>query len=53
MERLKKILTDEEIELVEQARGSSIYESIFTQDEKWHFEEIVYKIIDAIEDGKI
>lgn len=51
MNKLKRILTEEELELLDSVRATSILE--FDEDEKIWFNAIVFKIIEAIEDGKI
>ena len=51
MNKLQKILTDEEINLLESVRDTSILE--FDTEEQIWFNEIVFKIVDAIENGTI
>ena len=51
MNKLQKILTEEEINLLESVRATSILE--FDQYEQIWFNEIVFKIIEAIENGTI
>lgn len=53
MNKLQKILTDEEIKLLETVEPISIFEPVFTSDEKHWFEEIAWKVINAVKNGTI